>query len=368
MIVGVQRIYINGRFLGRPVTGVERFGRETVKALDSLVAEGAFPGCSFTILVPRDFEPNLPLTHIKLQRIGRRQGYFWEQIELLFATKGDFLLNLCNTAPVFKRRQAVVIHDAGVFSAPYSFSWKFRAVYKMMHWALAHGRSLVLSVSNFSKQDLIAHLPLTQDRVIVVPEGCEHIQAVEADHAVLEKQGLDETPYYLAVSSMAPHKNFRTILAALDGIPDPPFKIAIAGGNNSKVFGDAPGAKSSNVRWLGYVSDGELKALYSNALGFIFPSIYEGFGIPPLEAMQCGCPVIAARSASLPEVCGDAAIYFDPHKSAELAQQMVSLHQDTSLRSRLIDAGSLRARNFTWRAAALAVAKACRWLPEGHHA
>ena len=307
MIAGVQKIYINGRFLGRPVTGVERFGRETLKALDRLVGEGAFPSCHFIIAVPQGTEVDVALAHVKLQPVGSKQGYFWEQVELPLVTQDGFLLNLCNTAPVFKGRQAVVIHDAGVFSAPYSFSWKFRAAYKLMHWALARGNAAVLSVSNFSKQDLIKHLPLSQDRVSVVPEGCEHIQAVQADDAILEKSGLNTAPYYLAVSSMAPHKNFRAILAALESIPNPPFKIAIAGGNNSKIFGDAPGAKSDNVCWLGYVSDGELKALYSNALGFIFPSIYEGFGIPPLEAMQCSCPVIAARSASLPEVCGDAA-------------------------------------------------------------
>ena len=136
--------------------------------------------------------------------------------------------------------------------------------------------------------------------------------------------------------------------------------VVIAGGANAKVFGDAGKDDDERIHWLGYVSDGELAALYQQAWAFVFPSIYEGFGIPPLEAMQWGCPVVAARAASIPEVCGDAALYFDPRNAGELVAALQRLAADDGLRQHLSDEGRKRAALFSWPQAARQVADVCR--------
>lgn len=356
MLTVQGQIVINGRFLQRPVTGVERFAVETLSALDKLLSAGALPRLSLVLAVPAGTRPAVSFQHIPVEEVGRLQGHAWEQIDLPLFCKGRRLINLCNTAPVFKKDQVVVIHDAAVFSVPQAFSASFRLAYKLIHAGLSLVGAKILTVSEFSRQDLAQHLPLKAERITVLPESAEHVLRHQPDPAVLARAGLGARPYILAVSSMAAHKNFRLVLEALNKLDDPPFDVAIAGGANAKVFGDGGAVGSDRVKWLGRVSDAELRALYEGAMCFVFPSIYEGFGIPPLEAMQCGCPVLAARAASIPEVCGDAAIYFDPQDASGLAQLLLAVAHDVPLRAELKQKGLARAQQFTWSRVAHALA------------
>lgn len=349
MAEALGQIVINGRFLQRPVTGVERFAAETLTALDHLVSAGALPHLSLVLAVPAGTEPAVRFQNIPVQHVGRHQGHLWEQLDLPLYCGNRRLINLCNTAPIFKRDQLVVIHDAAVFSVPQAFSTSFRLAYKIIHAGLSLVGARILTVSEFSRRDLVQHLPLRAERIAVLPESAEHVLRHSPDGSLLERAGLAKRPYVLAVSSMAAHKNFRLVLDALNRLDNPPFDIAIAGGGNAKVFGHGGDIASERVKWLGYVSDAELRALYEGAMCFVFPSLYEGFGIPPLEAMQCGCPVLAARAASIPEVCGDAALYFDPQDAASLAQLLLKVANDVSLRDRLRQKGLARAQQFTWK-------------------
>lgn len=349
MAVAVGQIVINGRFLQRPVTGVERFATETLTALDQLLSAGALPRLSLVLAVPAGTRPAVSFRNMPVEQVGRHQGHLWEQLDLPMFCGKRRLVNLCNTAPVFKRNQLVVIHDAAVFSVPQAFSASFRVAYKVIHAGLSLMGARILTVSEFSRRDLARHLPLGAERIAVLPESAEHVLRHSPDQALLERTGLGRRPYVLAVSSVAAHKNFRLVLDALTRLDNPPFDMAIAGGGNAKVFGQSVELRSDRVKWLGYVSDAELRALYEGAMCFVFPSIYEGFGIPPLEAMQCGCPVLAARAASIPEVCGDAAIYFDPRDPAALAQLLLKVADDASLRNTLKQKGLARAQQFTWK-------------------
>ncbi|GAA5182533.1 hypothetical protein GCM10025771_32040 [Niveibacterium umoris] len=218
----------------------------------------------------------------------------------------------------------------------------------------------IITVSEFSKGELTRRFGIPAKKIDVVIEGGEHILRVPADVGAIARFGLADRPFVLAVSSMAAHKNFRLVLDTIAKLDDPPFDIAIAGGANARVFGSAGLVHSDRVKWLGYVSDGELRALYEGAMCFVFPSLYEGFGIPPLEAMTCGCPVVAARAASIPEVCGDAAVFFDPHNADELAAQLVRVAGDADLRAELVAKGRVQAAKFSWEAAACQVLAACR--------
>jgi len=130
--------------------------------------------------------------------------------------------------------------------------------------------------------------------------------------------------------------------------------VVIAGGSNPRVHA-ATGALPESVRHVGYISDGELRALYEGAAGFVHPAYYEGFGIPPLEAMTLGCPVIVSNAASLPEVCGDAALYFDPFSEGDIADKIQTFMQDEALQTRLRAAGCAQAERFSWARTTLEV-------------
>jgi glycosyltransferase involved in cell wall biosynthesis len=158
------------------------------------------------------------------------------------------------------------------------------------------------------------------------------------------------------VGSLDPRKNLQGVLDAikrLEHLSD--VKFVIVGGKNSRIFsGDGTQAPvpSRQVVWAGYVSDGELKSLYENAGCLVFPSLYEGFGLPPLEAMYCGCPVIASARTSIPEACGDAAMYCEATSPDDIAAKIAQMMGDPQLRQRYRNAGLLHAREFRWERSA----------------
>jgi glycosyltransferase involved in cell wall biosynthesis len=155
-------------------------------------------------------------------------------------------------------------------------------------------------------------------------------------------------PFVLAVSSMSPHKNFRTLVEAVTLLGKTDFDVIIAGGTNLSIFKSADIPLSDTIKHVGYVSDDELKLLYSKASCFIYPSLYEGFGLPPLEAMYSGCPVIAACAGSLPEVCGDAVLYCDPRSPQDIADKINRMMGDMQLREDLRAKGFRQVEKYTW--------------------
>jgi len=347
-------IDFNGRFLARPSTGVDRFALETLRALDALlVAEPQrLRGRRLRLLMPPGVTMPQGLRVLQPTQVGRRGGLLWEQFELPWHSRGRLLVNLCNAAPLCRREQLVVIHDAATLRVPESFGKRFRQWYGVaMPWLYRRAR-LVATVSDFARRDLAAaHGPRAD--VALLPEGTEHMARLAADDGVLQRHGLGGRPYVLGVSSLAPHKNFRLLVDALPLLADLDIDVVVAGGQNPAVFVSAP--LPPQVRHVGYVSDAELKALFSRAACFVFPSLYEGYGLPPTEAMACGCPVLAAQAASMPEVCGDAAIYFDPRDASALAAQLRRLLGDAALRADLRQRGLQRAATLSWTNSARAL-------------
>ncbi len=323
---------VNGRFLGQGLTGVQRFAGEVTAALALRRP--------LRVLTPPGVAGGIA--------VGTRRGQAWEQWDLPRALGGDVLINLGNTAPLrVGRRQVVVIHDAGVFDTPESYSQPFRLWYRLLHRALAWRGARIVTVSAFSRRRIAHHLGLDEARIGVMPEGGEHILRMPADVAVLDRHGLQPGRYALAVGSRAAHKNLDALRGAAGLLGERGMHLAAAGAADPAVFrpaGGGPGAVA-----LGRVSDAELRALYEHALCLVFPSRYEGFGLPPLEAMTCGCPVIAAASGAVPEVCGDAALWFD---DATLTGTLRRLIDDAGLAARLRAAGLARAKDFTWGRAA----------------
>jgi glycosyltransferase involved in cell wall biosynthesis len=190
--------------------------------------------------------------------------------------------------------------------------------------------------------------------VEVIHGSGDHMRAVVADAEILTRLGVQEQHYFVAVGSANPAKNFSALLSAFAGLPARfGGRLVIVGGANESVFAadDRPADNARIVR-AGSLSDAELKALYESALGLVFPSLYEGFGLPPIEAMVCGCPVAASNAASIPEACGDAALYFDPRAPAAIGAAMMRLHDEPELRRQLRERGERRAATLNWAATA----------------
>lgn len=347
-----ETIFINGRFFTQPSTGVQRFAFELLNALDMLLeSDQTFINSTKIIcLVPNKTKGYL-LPHWKNIQIvvsGHLQDNLWEQIELPFLSRQGLLLNLCNIGPIFHFNQITVLHDASVFAVPETYSFLFKMKYRLIMWILGRTSKQILTVSNFSKKELARYLKIRENKISIIPEGCEHILSVSPDENILVDGRLPLTPYLLMVGSSSLHKNINTVIEAIELINDFPIPLVIAGGSFSNVFKTYNQYESQNIISLGYVTESELRTLFSKAIGFIFPSKYEGFGLPPLEAMACGCPVICSINASIPEICGDAALYFNPYNIDEIASQIEYLVSDSSLRESLKKKGYIRSKLFTW--------------------
>jgi glycosyltransferase involved in cell wall biosynthesis len=345
-------IAINGRFLTQATTGVQRFAAEVTTALAMLAAAGE--ASRPRLLAPRGAPEGF--AGLPVEIVGRASGQAWEQLELPGAAAADILLNLGNTAPIRRRaKQVVVIHDAGVFDTPESYTAAFRAWYRTMHGALARSDARIVTVSAFSRGRLAERLRLDPDRITVMPEGGEHVTRPAADREVLAKHGLKPLGYALAVGTRAAHKNLDALRDAAALLGERGMVLAVAGAVNSAVFGGSADVQGGAVRALGRVTDAELRALYENALCLLFPSRYEGFGLPPLEAMWCGCPVLASRAGAVPEVCGEAALWFEDGGAAAALRRLLD---EPGLRDRLRAEGAARAKLYTWPAAARALLNA----------
>ncbi len=267
-----------------------------------------------------------------------------------WAARDGLLVNLAGAAPWFAFRQACLLHDAAVYDHPGAYSRAFVLWYRLLFAHLARRAVPLMTVSEFSRQRLAVCLQVPEWQIALVPNGADHLDAVEADAATLARFGLEQSQFLLAVASENPTKNLPALVSAFASLGGHGgLRLVLVGGRNGHVFAptDAPADPPGVVR-TGPLGDAALKALYGKAMALVFPSLYEGFGLPPLEAMSCGCPVLAARAAAVPEVCGDAVRYFDPHSVAAIAAALREVLADAALRHRLRLAGAERATHFRW--------------------
>lgn len=354
-----RTITINGRFLTQQLSGVQRYSRELVSALDRLIhSEPERLGQHrWRLLVPHGAQADLKLDAIATETVGQTGGHMWEQRELARAASGTRLLNLGNSGPLLHRDKLVVIHDAAVFRTPRNFGWRYRMAHRALGRALARtGR--IGTVSEFSRRELAQVLRLDENAILLMRNGCDHFVGRERDDSVLDALGVERGRYFLFVGNPAPNKNLDVLLRAFARLERPGAKLVVAGSLDRSVFGGEGAAAAEGVVLAARRSDAEIAALYANAAAHVFPSLYEGFGIPPLEAMASGCPVIASDIPVLREVCGGAASYFPALDAGGLAELM-RRHWDTPQRSPAQQAASAeRVARFTWRESARRLADA----------
>lgn len=301
----MKRIYINGRFLSQKITGVQRYAEEITKSLDNSLNEKK--EYEYIILVPKNVIRNLSLKNIKIKKVGYLKGHLWEQIELPFYSKDGMLLNFCGCAPIIKKNQIVTIHDAAVCVMPKSFSFLFRNWYKLMFYIVGKRAKKIFTVSKFSKREINKYFDIPLEKIEVTYNGIDHMKTIKSDETIFTKFNIEKNNYVLAVSSLNPSKNFKLILETAKILPE--INFVIAGGTNSTVFKEQGFNITPNVKFIGYVNDEELVALYKYASCFVYPSIYEGFGIPPLEAVFYDCPIILSDIEVFKEIYGDTVLY-----------------------------------------------------------
>lgn len=353
-------ITINGRFLTRTPTGVERFATEILRCFDQWVTQqdDAVAGLNFEIHVPMGRDLSWAPRAIPVVTYGRLSGQAWEQFSFPRRASG-VVVSLCNVAPLFTKRQIVAIHDATPVRVPATFSWAFRTWYRAILPIVGAAAARVVSVSEFSRREVAQCYGIDLKKITVIGNGADHVTRWEPDDSILAEHALSRGRYVLAVGSSAPHKNLEVVFRAAASSRSFPGPLVVVGPRNERVFA-AQEVDGQMVRHLGYVSDSQLMALYQNALCFVFPSLYEGFGIPPLEAMMCGCPVVSSGAEAMREVLGDAALFFDPTDSDQLAATLWRVAENLSLRADLVERGRARAREYSWTRSARALIELAR--------
>lgn len=304
------------------MTGAQRYGHELLEKLDSLIAESQSNFPAVKVLVPSSVK-NLPAyRHLSISPVGRFSGQIWEQLELPFFSKGGILFTPCGGAPIAHRRNIITIHDAAVIAAPQGYSLIFRSWYQVINWILCRLSLHIFTVSHFSKAELIKWYGANPSKVTVTYLGSEHALRPEPNPSILTRNLLVRSQYALLVGSNNPNKNIAGLLQALPYLDDSGIKVAIAGHRDAKVFGTHSIA-NEKVCDLGYVNDSELRSLYENAACFVFPSFYEGFGLPPLEALALGCPTVVANTTSLSEIFSDIAFMCNPNNPSDIADKIL---------------------------------------------
>lgn len=338
-------LYVNGRFLSRPVTGVERFGTELLRRLN----DGVEMPDQVTVLVPPGTTRPPWLDRLGFRQVGRGGGHLWEQTSLYRASRDGALLNLCNSGPVAHGDSLIVLHDAWVFRHPDHFSLPYRLFHQTLDRLLAR-RARIATVSQFSRQELSTILGLPVDRIAVISNAADHLDRIVPDEGTLAALDLEGRSYLLLVGSFAPNKNMPRAIRAFLDVARPEERLVVVGAQVGVFANDDLSNLPPNIVLPGRVADEVLAALYRDATALLFPSLYEGFGIPPLEAMHYGTPVLASDIAVVREICGDAAFYYDALDEAAIGRAIRHMLDAPEERERLSMAALARAKCFSWAA------------------
>lgn len=339
--------YVNGRFLTQHPSGMQRWAEQMLLALDARLAR-ADGSRSVVVLRPDRAARSPNFRHIEMRAVGRLSGHAWEQLELAVAAHDGTLVNLLSSGPLAHPRMISTFHDAAVMRHPELFSRSYSMLHRALRPRLARRSKRLLTVSAFSAGELAETLGVPKDRFAVAPNAADHLKAVIPRPDVLRAHGLTAGAYGLCIGNQTPNKNVAAAIAAVERLGRPDLRLVLVGAGEARVFGSFDLAEQQFVTSLGFVDDGALRSLYENAAFLCFPSRYEGFGIPVLEAMSLNCPVIASDAGALVETASGAALHCPADDIDGFAAAMASVLDDAGLAEDLRRRGQRRAAAFSW--------------------
>jgi len=305
---------IDGIFLVKRITGIQRYAIEITKELDKIVEKG-----TMKIVVPEYCDSVLDLENIELVRYGKKRPRVWEQTDLVKYLKNVKAEGIYfeNTIPLLYKKGIVVVHDISLKVNPRLFCNSINNICSLiwrrfLYQQIFKSSMKIVTVSEFSKSEIVKFYNVDEKRITVIYNAWQHMQYVPDDEDTLRKNNLTRGEYYFSLATMAPNKNIKWIISAAKNNQDKLFVIA-GGGNIRQIINDEYN-ELTNVICLGYVSDTAAKALMAGCRAFIFPTFYEGFGIPPLEAIACGAPaLVLSDTPCMHEIYEDVAEYIDPY-------------------------------------------------------
>ncbi len=329
-----RRIFVNTRVLNLRMAGVQRYVAEMLKRLAPELEE----------IRPSRAGAGLP-------------GHGWEQGVLPCLVGRQVLWSPANTGPLTVARQVVTIHDVVPLDHPEWLSPRFAALHRWLIPKLARRAARVIASSEFSRRRIIECTGIPADKVSAVPLAADprfQPQPEAAIQAMIAAQRLPGRNYVLTVGAIEPRKNLPRLLEAWRRVLpriDPDTWLVVSGEpGRSAVFRETCIENvPARVHFAGYVPDERLPALYTGARVFVYMSLYEGFGLPPLEAMACGTPVITGNRTSLPEVVGDGGLMVDPTDVRAIASALHMVLLDRESRRSLAERGLLRSKRFSWK-------------------
>ena len=330
-------IALNARFYSHVPTGMQRYGIEMADRLADLLDV---------------VRPSSPLR-------GAR-GHLWEQVYLPAASGKRQLWSPNNTGPLAVKRQICTMHDIIPVEHPEWFNARFAAWYRWLLPRLTHRVRHMIAVSQFTKDRIVERFGIHPDKITVVWNGVDaqfRPRSTDEIAEVREALGIRSPRYLLSLGSLEPRKNVRRLLTAWSRLkrelPEDLSLVIVGSKGALLVFKDAGITEiPEGVHFTGYAKQEHLPALYSGALALVYPSLYEGFGLPPLEAMACGTPVITSNTTSLPEITAGAALLVDPMSEEAIAGAILQIIRDCELRDRLRTQSLAHASRLTWDMAA----------------
>jgi glycosyltransferase involved in cell wall biosynthesis len=351
-----MKLFVNGRFLTQPVSGVQRYAIELLSALNRIILhtrDGNTGLPDIEVLVPAGGHADPGWAALPIRVVGGAGGHIWEQTSLFHASRDGVLLSLGNSGPLRHTAQVLALHDAHIYEISQAYSRRYLAWHRMSRPILTRRAAALITVSAHSAKSLAYHLDCDAARFSVVPNAADHVLRWPLNEQAPGKYGLKPNGYILTVGNQSANKNIRAFADAHAKGGDILPALAVTGGDADALRSDLmhPNAR---VQVLGRVTDSDLRGLLQGAAGFAFPSLHEGFGIPPLEAMQLGIPVLCATSGAMPEVLGDAPLWFDPTDAADMTRALVEfVRLSKRQRDQMIKRGLAQARQYRWEQSAL---------------
>lgn len=332
-----KRLYVNTRILAGHLTGVQRYLRSILDHLpDELEA-----------IAPRTASHGI-------------KGHAWEQFALPFLLHGDLLWSPSNTGPLAVKKQVLTVHDLVPVDHPEYLNPRFAAWYRFLLPRLTHRVKHIIAVSHFTKQRLIDAFGVPAENITVIWNGVDERFSLKSEDEIvpaIEKLGIPSRRYVFSLGSLEPRKNLSRLLQAwqkiMSLIPDDVWLVIGGAKGKSMVFeGVNFDPLPPRVFLTGHVPDDLLPQIYAGAIVSPYLSVYEGFGLPPLEAMACGTPVITGNLTALPEVVGNAGILVDPLSVDDIAYAMLKVITDQNVQMELGRRGLQRTKMFDWNNAA----------------